>query len=1022
MANTEVEGLFFKIGAIFDESFRNIGSTMNQSLSQISGALTGAGASLTAAFTVPIAGAGAAALKMGADMMAAKMGFETMLGSAEKATKFLGDLQNFAAKTPFEFPGLRDAATKMMALGISADQVLPTLRVVGDQVAAMGRSGGEASLSIDRITLALGQMGAKGKVSAQEMNQLAEQGIGAWEALAKHIGVSVPEAMKLAEDGAISAAEGIPAILAGMAEKTGGMMDKLSDTVIGRFSNLKDSVSISLTKLGEALLPFAEIAVGVFEKLAVLLEGAVKWFTELSKPMQLAVVALAGMAAAAGPLLLALGAISAAIVSISSAVSILAGPAVLAGAVVAMKALAIAAAAAAAAFAVWKIGEWLYSFGPVKATVNAIVDAIGSLLSWIAKLPGVSNLITGMNAAWNAAKGAIDSTVSSVLSSGKAFQAQGPTLDQLGAKAKAVIPHFSGLGGAADSAAKATANAAAQMEKQLSSAWKTMSGWLMDLPKTFQQAAQMISSGFNIDGAIRKVTDEMQRLQIEFGEKMPKSAQAMYNALDATRRQLEAFAAVAEQAALAKAFDSATSAVVAYGSQVDRVLKEQAATIAVLNQVSMQGATDAIAKVQQLDGAFRTLGVTWSDTLTVKAQAAAAAFEKVVEAQKRGEVSSIDFLQAQARMLEAQIAAAKQSGASYEALAAQLKGVNAQISTLTGATEKHGAAIKNASGQANQGVSEMAKNWDAFGKQVSTIWTDLGSDIAKSILHAKGFGDAFIKAAEAIKEAFLRHIVEGAIKSMMKGLDGFSGMLGGIGKQITGLFGGLFGGGGGDGLSAPGGGGPGPGSIGGALTGQLTGLVTGITQAITGVINVFQTRRMEQDIGRIEVTSRGQLNQLISLQETFNNWLPYLENADQLQRLEGVEQALYSIAGGQMMRPIGEGLRDGLTNMGGGISQGMQMLINEVGLMRETMRAQMQVLLEISAAIYNAVSKPGFQANFTSGVPQGNGTPGVPNVPTTPAGPQGNGNNVTVNVTSNATNPFAAGQQLAAGMAAGGFR
>jgi hypothetical protein len=100
----------------------------------------------------------------------------------------------------------------------------------------------------------------------------------------------------------------------------------------------------------------------------------------------------------------------------------------------------------------------------------------------------------------------------------------------------------------------------------------------------------------------------------------------------------------------------------------------------------------------------------------------------------------------------------------------------------------------------------------------------------------------------------------------------------------------------------------------------------------------------------------------------------------------------------------------------------MQMLINEVGLMRETMRAQMQVLLEISAAIYNAVSKPGFQANFTSGVPQGNGTPGVPNVPTTPAGPQGNGNNVTVNVTSNATNPFAAGQQLAAGMAAGGFR
>src|SRR5688572_8251688 len=50
-------------------------------------------------------------VKVAADAQTAAVGFETMLGSGEKAAAFMKDLQAFAAKTPFEFPELRDAAS-----------------------------------------------------------------------------------------------------------------------------------------------------------------------------------------------------------------------------------------------------------------------------------------------------------------------------------------------------------------------------------------------------------------------------------------------------------------------------------------------------------------------------------------------------------------------------------------------------------------------------------------------------------------------------------------------------------------------------------------------------------------------------------------------------------------------------------------------------------------------------------------------------------------------------------------------
>jgi len=192
-------------------------------------AILGVGTALTgvsAAFSL----VGFEAVKASEDLNKARIGFTTMLGSGEAAEKMLKDIQQFAATTPFEFADLVKSAQSMKALGFEAKEVIPTLRVVGDQAAAMGRG----KESVDLIVLALGQMAAKGKVSAQEMTQLSDQGINAWKALATNMGKTIPEVMKLAEKGLIDGKQAQQVILADMAKNTAGQMEKMSATLSGQ--------------------------------------------------------------------------------------------------------------------------------------------------------------------------------------------------------------------------------------------------------------------------------------------------------------------------------------------------------------------------------------------------------------------------------------------------------------------------------------------------------------------------------------------------------------------------------------------------------------------------------------------------------------------------------------------------------------------------------------------------------------------------------------------------------------------
>lgn len=196
--------------------------------------------------TVGFVALGAASVKMAADMEQTKVSFTTLLGSADKADAMIKDLVNFAAKTPFDLKGLSSASRLMLAYGFDAKAVIPILRSVGDAASSLG--GGTDTM--ESVIRALGQIQQKGKLSAEEMRQLAEQGIGAWQYVADAMGITIGEAQALAQKGAIGSGEAIRAIVNGMTGAFEGGMEAQSKTVLGMVSTIKDNAAAVMRTVG----------------------------------------------------------------------------------------------------------------------------------------------------------------------------------------------------------------------------------------------------------------------------------------------------------------------------------------------------------------------------------------------------------------------------------------------------------------------------------------------------------------------------------------------------------------------------------------------------------------------------------------------------------------------------------------------------------------------------------------------------------------------------------------------------
>ena len=187
----------------------------------------------------------------GKQAMRTRLSFQTMMQDIQAGNKMYEDLVNFANTTPFG-DGAVQAGRLLLAMGIEAKNVLPTMQAVGNAVASMGGSD-EQLLSVAR---ALGQIQSKGKLSAEEMNQLAEQGINGFGLLAKATGVSEQELRKLSEGGKLLSNDVMPVLIKQLGDDFAGAMDKISETSGGKFDNLAADIQTNIAKIGVWMEPF----------------------------------------------------------------------------------------------------------------------------------------------------------------------------------------------------------------------------------------------------------------------------------------------------------------------------------------------------------------------------------------------------------------------------------------------------------------------------------------------------------------------------------------------------------------------------------------------------------------------------------------------------------------------------------------------------------------------------------------------------------------------------------------------
>lgn len=201
-------------------------------------------------------GAGVGAMvRLGAQAESVNVAFTTLVGSESKAAQMLGQINDFAAHSPFGKMDLTQSAQTMLNFGVETGKVLPLLRQLGDI------SGGDKD-KMSALSLVMGQVSSTGYLMGQDLLQFINAGFNPIQELSQMTGISVDKLKDKMAKGQITYRNVEQAIAhaTDAGGKFNGMMDKQSQTLSGKFSTLMDIVKQGAIDLSQSVnTPIAEV-------------------------------------------------------------------------------------------------------------------------------------------------------------------------------------------------------------------------------------------------------------------------------------------------------------------------------------------------------------------------------------------------------------------------------------------------------------------------------------------------------------------------------------------------------------------------------------------------------------------------------------------------------------------------------------------------------------------------------------------------------------------------------------------
>lgn len=263
-------------------------------------------------------------IEVGSEFEQLQISFETMLGSADKATALIKELTKFAIKTPFELKDVSKGAKSLLAFGIAEEKILPTLKSLGDVAAGL-------SVPIERLILNFGQVQAQTKLTGRELRDFAIAGVPLLQVLADNMGKTTAQIKEMVSAGDIGFADVEQAFISMSSEggKFFNLMERQTASTGGQISNLRDVVSLLADDLFKRLQPTINLVVVAIQDMTAFLRENIDMVLRIGKVLAVAVtaflaykaivlgstavMALFNIVVAANPILVVVGAMAAAV-------------------------------------------------------------------------------------------------------------------------------------------------------------------------------------------------------------------------------------------------------------------------------------------------------------------------------------------------------------------------------------------------------------------------------------------------------------------------------------------------------------------------------------------------------------------------------------------------------------------------------------------------------------------------------------------------------------------------------------
>lgn len=884
---SRISELIVKIGAQTGD-FKNALAQTTRELESSAAKLTNIGTTFGVGLSAPILGLGAAAVRSFGEIDALKRGLVTVSKSAEEAEKQFADLREVAKLPGLGFKEAVQGAVNLRAVGFSAAESSRILGEFGNALAGVGRG----KEDLNEVIRQLGQLSSRGKVTADNLKPIIERVPQAAGIIRKEFGTIDTEALQKM---GVDSDRFIKVLLDGLSQlprATGGIKNEME--------NLRDTTEIALAQIGQAVAPVATQFIQASSPIISTVGDIASAFQSLPKIVQNGTFALIGIAAAAGPIALA----AAGVVRMRSAIVDLLKLEFAQAIIVQFTAIRTAALGATTA-----VGGVQAALGAIAASsagtaIAAIFTPLGIAIA------GIALHLDGIRKAWRELKAEMDNDAFL-----KTLLRRFPEMTSAAKQAATDLGFFARQ---SDDAARAALNLSfkqAETNKALKGALATLG---VKAPSAELQ---------QLKAALESVQGAYKRGEVDIGT-LNRATEAYGKQVKALRGELEQAKQFSFQdfvreevfSRITSGWNTARDAVADFTTasyNMNAQLKLVASSAEEMNPiVDTLGAKlktafrDPISEILKLNAELVTL------------QANADIANRILTANSRSPVRNLPLpgtVGTDERMRGAGIDTqgdlrrkADELGDIWQQVDAEVKAGTRSAQDAKRAYEEWTEAEKRAAGITGDRARQSGKAWQGLGRQVSTIVTDLSRGISDIIFEGGKVGEVFQKIGIDIGKSITRYAIEKGVNLL---IDSLGKLLGKV-IDVGGAFGKVFGGG----ASAAGGIGSAAGGIGGAIgsggsaagtaTSALSsavGLVGAIGSAVTAVFSGLQylnSRRMEQDIGRIEVTSRSIMNDLANLRSDewsrFNsNWLRLGEILTAVRSIyDGLSQVNFSALNG----------------------------------------------------------------------------------------------------------------------------